>query len=49
MYQCNKCNSFLIWKYPTGWYCPSCGLVIIYYSNHTEKGDNNYETTNRTN
>ena len=49
MYRCEKCNHFLIWEYPQGWYCPICGPTIIYCSNHTEKGDSNYEITNRTN
>lgn len=36
MYQCEKCGRFLIWKYSQGWYCPTCGLMKTYTTNHTE-------------
>ncbi len=50
MYQCEKCGHFLIWEYPYGWYCPTCGLMETYTTNHTKTGEMKYDSnTHRTN
>ncbi len=44
MYRCAKCKFPIIWNRYIGWYCPTCGLMETYTTNHTETGEMKYDS-----